>query len=106
MQNNYQKSGYIGKRILISFFGSLAVSLILTVLIQVPFAAIIPGLLAIPLFTIWPELGSTGELVEVGFAWVIIKQDWVWLVFFAYFFAITFLPLCILFFIAYRLRLR
>jgi hypothetical protein len=106
MQNNRQKLGYLGKRILIAFCVSLAVSLILTMLIAVPFVGVIPYLLAIPLHAIWPELSSTGELVEYGFLWVTIKQDWLWPVFFAYFFVITFLPPCIVFFIAYRLRLR
>ena len=95
-----------GKRILISFCGSLVVSLILAILIALPFVCVIPCLLAFPLIAIWPELGTTGELVEVGFLWVTIKQAWIWPVFFAYFFVITFLPLCILFFFAYRLRLR
>ncbi len=75
---------------------SLLISSILTFLLLVPFIGIIPYLLTFPLWYIWPELETTGDLVEIGFAWVIIKQPWLWPVFFNYFFIITFLSIHIL----------
>lgn len=74
-------------------FGCSAISVIVTLLFAVPVIGIFPALLAQPLFQIWPELGETNEFIEYGFAWVTVKQGWVWLVFFLYYFMITFVPL-------------
>jgi len=104
MHSNRRNIDSLGKRLLIGLCGSVVVSGILTMLIAVPFVCVIPCLLTFPLSYIWPELSSTGDLIEVGFLWVTIRQAWLWPVFFAYFLLVTSLPLCVLLFCVDRLR--
>ena len=56
---------------------SAASALVLTALLPVPFLAIVPGIISLPLEFIWPETSTTGELVEVGFMWMTVKKFWV-----------------------------
>jgi hypothetical protein len=64
---------------------SLVASVLFTASHLIPFN--LPALLVYyPLGTLIPELGHTGDAVEIGFAWVVIKQSWVWAVLFAYHF--------------------
>ncbi len=65
------------------------VAAVLTMMIALPFIGVFPYMLMSPLIWIWPELGSTGELVEIGFLWVVVKKTWLWPVFFLYLFALT-----------------
>ncbi len=86
------ESGRMIVGLIVCFLISLFVSAFLTALIAVPVIGLVPLLLAFPLYWVLPELQSSGQLVEYGFMWVTIKQAWVWLVFFTYFFVVTFLP--------------
>ena len=51
----------------------------------------IPALIAfVPLASVFPSLGQTGDAIEIGFAWVEVKQTWVWVALFVYHFLIFF----------------
>lgn len=64
---------------------SLLASAVLTASHLIPFN--IPALCVyLPLGMLVPELGRTGDAVEIGFAWVAVKQTWVWVVLFVYHF--------------------
>lgn len=104
LQNRTQRKHTFLKPVLLCLSLSLIVAFILTILIPVPVIGMIPFLLALPLHLIWPELGSTGNLVEYGFAWIEIKQNWLWPVFFGYFFIITLIPFSILLMLILMLR--
>jgi hypothetical protein len=68
---------------------SLAASVVFTASHLIPFN--IPALLVYYLLaTIIPELGHTGDAVEIGFAWVTVKQTWVWILLLLYHFFIFF----------------
>ena len=41
-------------------------------------------LLFLPLTLFFPSLGSSGEAVTYGFAWLEINQSWVWVLLFAW----------------------
>ena len=62
----------------------------------VPFFQLVPMLLAYPIFHFWSDIQSDGELVATGFLWISFRKFWVWLVFFAYYFLICFLPLSLI----------
>jgi hypothetical protein len=47
-------------------------------------------LLFIPLAELFPSLAQTGPAVEIGFAWLVIKEQWVWVVISVYHFLIVF----------------
>lgn len=71
------------KRVLLPLLCALIASLALTMSYHIPFN--IPGLFVFATNAQWhPELQKTGEAVEYGFAWVIIRQPWVWALLTAY----------------------
>jgi hypothetical protein len=65
------------KYLLISLACSVAASLTLTASYHIPFN--IPGLVVYySIAESYPELQKTGDAVEIQFAWVAIRQPWVW----------------------------
>lgn len=67
---------------------ALVASALLTASYLIPFNPLL--LLLIPLADIFPQLGQTGPAVEIGFAWLVVKQNWVWVVIYIYHFTIVF----------------
>lgn len=52
---------------------------------HVPLLGLILALLAFPLMSVFPELGQTGQHVEIGFAWIQLKSVAAWVAFLVYF---------------------
>lgn len=90
----------------LSFYISCVIALFMTILIPIPLIGVVPFLVAYPLHLIWPELSETGPLVEIGFMWVVIKQDWLWPVFFTYFVLLFFLPVRFVVYVFDRIKAR
>lgn len=66
------------QRFLVPMLCAVALSLALTASYQIPFN--IPGMLIYyRISQFHPELQQTGDAVEIQFAWVTIRQAWVWL---------------------------
>lgn len=68
---------------------ALLVAALLTLSCAIPFNPLLLTLL--PMTAIFPQIGQTGPAVEIGFAWLVVKQSWVWAAILAYYFVIVFL---------------
>lgn len=78
------------RRVRKAFVISLGMALMPTLALPFPFVGMAAHLLASPLHRIWPDLGHTSDLVAFGFAWIVFKQEWLWAVFYTYYFVIIF----------------
>jgi hypothetical protein len=76
--------GIVAKAALIAVLASA----VLTASYLLPFNPLL--LSFIPLTELFPSLAQTGPAVEYGFAWLVIKEQWVWVVIGVYHFVIVF----------------
>lgn len=74
------------------FLKCLLFGVLVSFSMQIPFIGLLVFLPALPVAFFLPELGTTGQHVEIGFAWIILKS---WLAWAAYIFYYTMLSFII-----------
>jgi hypothetical protein len=69
---------------------ALGLGLCFVLALGVPFLGVLVGFAAFPLMEAFPQFGRTGEDVEVGFAWLIVKSPRAFLAFLLYYSAMCY----------------
>ncbi len=59
-----------------------------SIAMQVPLIGLLLAFLALPLSFVFPELAKTGEHVEIGFAWIVLKSAFAWIAYIVYYSAL------------------
>ncbi len=71
-------------------FYSLA-GMITTAFIHIPILGLILYIIAFPVLDVFPYFGKSGEHIEIGFLWVIVKSQKAWLIFSIYYSVLWFI---------------